>query len=162
MRISIPILAAALVVAAAAGDQPRDKDGVIREMRIDAPLAVPSTFGIKIASADEAARILPAEEHLKQFNFGQEYLLLFSWQGSGTDKLSYQIEKGNDPAVVFSLVRGFTKDKRKHIRLYAIAKNVPGDSRSRSFLIFRLRELPRSRIEVRSRLRHGRMPQGRK
>jgi hypothetical protein len=123
----VTLTAAALIVLSAACEQPGDKDGVLRELSLTVPYKGPfatATTPTKIASAEEAEKILPGEPHLKQFNFTQEYILLFAWKGSGQDKLSYRIEKGNDPAVVFTFVGGKTKDLRTHIRLYAIAKNA--------------------------------------
>jgi hypothetical protein len=56
---------------------------------------------------------------LKQVDFDKEYLLLFQWSGSGQDKLLTNIEDG--PVVAFRLVPGVTKDRKSHIRLYAVS-----------------------------------------
>src|SRR5262249_22787773 len=121
----IALTVAGLIVLSATSAQP-DKNADLRQIALPAfkgPFTGPKN-PTKIASVEELKRILPDRDLLNETNFAAEYLLLFAWQGSGEDKLSYRLERGNEPAVVFTFVGGATKDLKTHVRLYAIPKNA--------------------------------------
>lgn len=57
----------------------------------------------------------------KVVDFDKEYVLIFTWGGSGADKLTAACEKD---VVTFTLKRGLTKDIRQHAPIYALAKEA--------------------------------------
>ena len=51
-------------------------------------------------------------------------LLVFCWQGSGGDKLTYTVAESFPEQVAFALKPGATDDLRTHVKLFAVRKNV--------------------------------------
>jgi hypothetical protein len=83
----------------------------------------------KITSDTELAELVKdkdaREKITKQVDFGNEYLVLFRWSGSGGDKMSFEVKKGEaGEDVVFLLKPGLTRDLRAHAKLFAIPKNM--------------------------------------
>ena len=80
---------------------------------------------VKITSKDELAKAVEdkdtADAIAKAVDFGKEYALIFTWSGSGGDKLGAATEKD---AVVFTMTRGRTKDLRMHAHVFAVAKDA--------------------------------------
>jgi hypothetical protein len=78
-----------------------------------------------ITSAKELARAVPgegAQEKIeKQVDFDKQQVLMFSWAGSGRDRLSVTESEGK---VVFHYKRGLTKDLRPHLYFFAVRKGV--------------------------------------
>ncbi len=84
---------------------------------------------ILIGTADELAKLVQDKEaretiekavDLKQFN-----LVIFSWAGSGQDRLTSEVEKGkNGPIVKFTLIPGRTRDLRQHLKGFAVSKKA--------------------------------------
>jgi hypothetical protein len=58
---------------------------------------------------------------LKKVDLKKEYLLLFSWGGSGGDRLSFSVSK-DGKEVTFTRTLGLRDDLRSHVKLYAIPK----------------------------------------
>jgi hypothetical protein len=77
---------------------------------------------LRIRSARALAELLVNEEAraalLKQVDFKKEHLLLFSWSGSGGDRLTAAESKAGEANFEFSA--GFTDDLRRHAKLFAI------------------------------------------
>jgi hypothetical protein len=82
---------------------------------------------IVIKSAEEAAKHFgkDALETLgKEVDFKKQIVLVFAWQGSGGDKLSYTVAESLPEQIAFSLKRGLTRDLRSHSHVYALRSNV--------------------------------------
>lgn len=60
----------------------------------------------------------------KQVNFKQQFVLLFAWQGSGQDRLSFVVAESFPEQVFFSRKPGRTRDLRRHARVFALRANV--------------------------------------
>jgi hypothetical protein len=128
MRPVLLLLAVALL-ARAADPEPYDPKAMrVREVTLPA-LGLPkaAAFPLKVTGSTDLAKVSSSkatqEELKKNTNFAKEYLLIFSWAGSGGDRLSYRTEKGDKgPVVVFTLTRGRTKDLHRHQMAYAVPK----------------------------------------
>ena len=102
---------------------------VVREIKAPG-LRLPgraSPFGkpTRIAGAADLARTVPDKGERdrlgKQVDFKKEYLLLFTWFGSGGDRLGFRPGEGEDGVdVVFVYTRGRTRDFRRHVRVFAL------------------------------------------
>jgi len=137
VRIGILALAVAGLVALSAAAEDagkKDKSTVVREIELNGhwgslPKGHPSK-PINITSADELTKAISDEEVrdkiAKQVDFAKEQLVIFSWVGSGTDKLTYQVsEHRKGPYVAFTFHRGHGDDKpRPRHQIYAVAKNA--------------------------------------
>lgn len=81
-----------------------------------------------VSSADDLAKLVEdkatRETVGKAVDFKTHDLLVFCWQGSGEDKLSYAVLESFPEQIPFTLTRGRTKDLRTHTRLFAVRKNV--------------------------------------
>lgn len=82
-----------------------------------------------IKNAKELAKVVTEEgdqkKVQKQVNFRKQNLLIFAWSGSGGDRLTHSVKKGDKgTAVVFQYKRGLTKDLRRHTHAYAIKKGA--------------------------------------
>jgi hypothetical protein len=109
--------------------EPKDpKAPVAREIKVTSGLPVRKGLldkPTKITSAAELAKEVPNKDAqaaiAKQVDFKKEYLLLFAWSGSGGDRINFKVEKGKGgPEVVFAYTRGFTRDLRRHGKLFAV------------------------------------------
>lgn len=54
---------------------------------------------------------------LKEVDLKKEMILVFSWAGSGGDKLSMKTEKEE---AIFTMKPGLTRDLRQHLKIYAL------------------------------------------
>ena len=80
-----------------------------------------------LKSADDAGKHFgkdALEALTKQVDFKKQIVLVFAWQGSGGDKLEYQILESFPEQVPFSLKPGETDDIRPHVRVFALRSNV--------------------------------------
>jgi Membrane-bound lysozyme-inhibitor of c-type lysozyme len=59
-----------------------------------------------------------------QVDFEKQFLLVFAWQGSGGDRLSYTVAESFPEQIFFSMKRGLTRDLRPHVHVYALRSNV--------------------------------------
>jgi hypothetical protein len=60
----------------------------------------------------------------KNVDFKKQIVLVFAWQGSGGDKLSYVILESFPEQIPFSLKPGATDDIRSHSRVFVLRSNV--------------------------------------
>ena len=82
---------------------------------------------IVIKSQDEAAKHFgkeALEAVAKKVDFKKQIVLVFAWQGSGGDKLQYQILESFPEQIPFSLRPGATDDLRSHSHVFALRSNV--------------------------------------
>jgi len=81
-----------------------------------------------VKNAKELAKVMSDEKELdrvtKEVNWDKQYLLVFSWGGSGGDKLTSETAKVKENEVVFKYMPGLTRDFRMHMRLYAVRNGV--------------------------------------
>jgi hypothetical protein len=80
----------------------------------------------KVTSVEEFSKIFDkdvAAKLLKPVDLTKEYLLVFQWAGSGSDRLSGEAAK-DGKSVQFSYQRGLTKDLRFHCEVYVIQNGV--------------------------------------
>jgi hypothetical protein len=129
MRTMMLALAATLL-AVGSGFAEDKKDAIVRSIDAKGPNAPgrgdPSKPA-KVTSAEELEKAVgkdQAEAIGKAVDFKKEYVLVFSWSGSGGDKLTAVGEKGDKPSAVFTLKRGLTRDLRPHFYVYAVAKDA--------------------------------------
>jgi hypothetical protein len=80
-----------------------------------------------ITSQAEAAKHF-GEEALetiaRKVDFKKQIVLVFAWQGSGGDRLGYQILESYPEQIPFSLRPGVTDDLRSHSHVFALRSNV--------------------------------------
>jgi hypothetical protein len=84
-----------------------------------------ATKPTKVTTKEELAKIVSGkegvEEITKQVDLKKEYLVVFSWGGSGGDRLSFTTsETKAGPKVTFTLKRGLTRDFRMHFKVFAL------------------------------------------
>ncbi|MSU79234.1 MAG: hypothetical protein EXS16_14225 [Gemmataceae bacterium] len=74
-----------------------------------------------ITNAEELKKAIPeADEAIqKQIEFAKDKLVLFTWSGSGGDKLNATLSEDGKTAT-FTRKLGLTRDFRMHVRLFAI------------------------------------------
>ena len=132
MRTTMLMLAfLALIAPSLAAEEPEQKvpDEVAREIVLVKPIGgfrFTNGIGVKISSAEDLVQELPGQAAIaKQVDFTKEYLVMFTWRGSGGDKKSFKVEEGKDgPVVVFTTSAGQSADLKPHVRLYAITKKA--------------------------------------
>jgi hypothetical protein len=136
MRTVVPAVAAwsllLLSVALVGGQDPKGKAEIAREIVLKSFPGTSERGDVhkptRITNADELAKAVPdkawQERIAKKVDFAKEYLLLFSWAGSGQDKLTSQAWQAIVPGVEFVYTEGKTEDLRSHFRLFAVAKNL--------------------------------------
>lgn len=82
---------------------------------------------LEIKSLEDAGKHFGKEalETLKKsVDFDKQIVLVFAWQGSGQDKLEYQILESFPEQIPFSLKRGLTRDLRQHAHVYVLRNNA--------------------------------------
>lgn len=81
-----------------------------------------------ITAADEAAKLFDDDSLAlikKSVNFDKEKLLVFSWAGSGGDRIRPEMEKKDGKAtVVFHYKAGLTDDVRRHFHVFVLPKDA--------------------------------------
>ncbi len=60
----------------------------------------------------------------KQVDFEKQFVLVFAWEGSGQDRLSYNVLESFPEQIVFNYKPGLTDDLRPHVYTYALRANV--------------------------------------
>jgi hypothetical protein len=84
-----------------------------------------------ITTTEELAKVFTDPEVRKSLNssvdFTKEQMLYFGWAGSGTDRLTFAVEKNEQgrAEVVFKYRRGATDDVQSHYHLYGLPKGTP-------------------------------------
>ena len=92
------------------------------EGRVTKPTVVKSAKELANVVSDKAEQVRIA----KEVDWEKQHLLVFSWGGSGGDKLTSDVKKGKDgPEIVFTYTGGLTLDLQMHMRLYAVRNGVP-------------------------------------
>jgi hypothetical protein len=120
------MLAMLFVVAPlfAADDKPAVKEIPTKDLKVAFLKGGNATKPTEIKTADELAKSAAlkdaADAIKKQVNFEKEKLVLFSWGGSGRDKITAD-EKAPG---TFKLTRGLTRDYRMHIHLFVVPKDA--------------------------------------
>jgi hypothetical protein len=97
----------------------KPKEAVFKDASAKKPLV--------IKTAEEAGKYFAAEqlsELQKKADFKQQMLLIFAWQGSGQDKISYTIAESYPEQIFFNYEMGRTRDLRQHQQLYLLRTNV--------------------------------------
>lgn len=61
---------------------------------------------------------------VKQVDFQKQIVLIFAWQGSGGDKLTYTVAESFPEQITFAITPGLTDDKRMHSRVFILRSNV--------------------------------------
>ena len=84
------------------------------------PTEVSSEKELEKAIKDEATR----KKIAKELDLKEQVLLIFTWQGSGGDKLDYSVAESFPEQVKFTYKMGNTDDIRSHVKLYVLRKNV--------------------------------------
>ena len=96
-----------------------------RELKIEKkPEGKEGKTPVKVTSAEELAKAVAketADEIAKQVDFKNEYVVIFSWSGSGGDKLA--MDAGEKEAT-FKKTFGRTRDLRPHFHAYALPKGM--------------------------------------
>lgn len=130
MQIIAPTLCLMTAITLAADPEPKDKDAPrARELEIKGVKSAGKASGklkpTRITSAKELEEAIPDKDTRdaisKKVDLKKEYVLLFAWAGSGGDRLSFEVKKGDKgEEAVFTMKRGLTRDLRRHVKLYAI------------------------------------------
>lgn len=82
---------------------------------------------IVIRSEADAAKCFsePGIAKLKEsVDFKKQVVVVFAWRGSGQDRLSFDVAESFPEQIQFALKRGFTRDLRSHVRVFALRSNV--------------------------------------
>lgn len=85
----------------------------------DKPLVIKSVEDAAKHFSDDAIKTLK-----KEVDFDKQIVLVFSWRGSGQDKLGYSVLESFPEQIVFNFKRGRTKDLRPHTPVFALRSNV--------------------------------------
>jgi hypothetical protein len=103
-------------------DVANDKDDKIETEGGSAtkPTAVTSEEELKKAIPDETTR----KRIAKLVDFKEQTLLVFAWQGSGQDKLTYGVAESYPEQIGFTYTVGKTDDLRRHVKLFVVRNNV--------------------------------------
>jgi len=97
----------------------RPEQGVFQDALWTRPLVIASMQDAAELFSGEAMKALAG-----QVDFEKQFLLVFAWQGSGGDRLSYTVAESFPEQIFFSLQRGLTRDLRPHMHVYALRSNV--------------------------------------
>jgi hypothetical protein len=108
----------------AGGKGPKARELKVKNLKVAAKPAK-GLKPTKVTSAAELAKAVPNKDSqdaiAKELDFTKEYVLLFSWGGSGGDKLSVAVV--GDEAV-FTMKRGLTRDFRPHVKAFAVPSKL--------------------------------------
>lgn len=109
------------------------KDAEVKEIDLKGAKLKPVRGGLKdptvITSAEELAKQFEDNalqgQILKQVDLAKQKLLYFAWSGSGGDKITFEVGKGDKaPEVIFRYKPGLTRDLRPHFHLFAVPKDA--------------------------------------
>jgi hypothetical protein len=129
MRTCVMIAALGVASAALAADKPAVREIPAKDLKVTAPRGGKATEPMVFTAAADVARSPvvggAADEIKKQVDFDKEKLVAFAWGGSGQDKLAADLKTVDKKATaLFTYTRGFTRDLRRHVRLYAVPKDA--------------------------------------
>lgn len=131
-RLFAALAAAVVLVAAAPAEEKKLKEAIVeiandkadkietKDGKWNTPMAVTSEKELEKAIPDEETR----KRIAKLVDFKEQVLLVFAWEGSGGDKLEYVVLESYPEQIKFSYKAGATDDLRKHVKLFALRKNV--------------------------------------
>lgn len=120
----------AFLGGALAAEKPA-KNGVVDAIALDKSAKIEVKPGkwnepASVTTEAELKKLIPDEATqkrlMKEVDLKTHILLIFSWLGSGGDKLEYAILESFPEQVKFSLKGGLQSDVRKHIKLFAVKK----------------------------------------
>ncbi|MFP6693802.1 MAG: hypothetical protein VB875_12325 [Pirellulales bacterium] len=98
--------------------------------RANEPTVIKDKAGLVESFTDKSSQ----DAALKQINFNKEILLIFRWAGSGQDRIAATSKKtGESIQVVFGYTRGLTRDLRRHLKIYAVAKDAKWKVETKGF-----------------------------
>lgn len=105
---------------------------VVRLLAIkDLPFKSEASLGkpIVIGTAEELAKSVEDKEVrdsiAKAIDFTKENFVVFAWSGSGGDKLSLAVDKGEKGPIVVTVFKGgLTRDLRQHVHAFAVSKDA--------------------------------------
>src|SRR5262249_53181362 len=129
--LALAVLLLPVLVRAQPSPEPVDEKTAVRKLDVPGPMG---RFGrgawdrpAQVTSAAELDKALPdaatAAAVAKAAKFAEERVLVFSWGGSGGDRLSYSVAKEKGKLVaVFMRRAGRTDDLRRHFHVYAVKK----------------------------------------
>jgi hypothetical protein len=112
------------VPAIAADDKPAVKEIATKDLKVTFPKGGKATEPTEIKTADDLAKspVLKdsADDIKKQVDFAKEKLVLFTWSGSGGDRI-IPVE---NTAGGFIHSLGLTRDLRMHVKLFVVPKDA--------------------------------------
>ena len=128
-RLVALFLAALLPAAAPARSddpEPMPPKCEAREIEVQTGLDVRGPFGdpVRVKTREQLTAVLGNKQAeaaiLAKVKFGKEHLLIFSWSGSSTDRLT--AAKGKDGEIVFEFVAGESNEVVRvlHSRLFVV------------------------------------------
>ncbi len=134
---AIAVILTMITVVLAQSPEPKEKKGHEGEREIDIKGLKIDTAesgklqSIKITTEKEFEEAIPDKDARtalsKKIDLKKEYLLLVKWAGSGGDRLYFETikdKKQGEAVCVFTMKRGLTRDLRRHVKLFAIPKEV--------------------------------------
>ena len=80
-----------------------------------------------IRTVEEAGRYFSEDaraELVRHVDFEKQILLVFTWRGSGQDKLEYAVAKSFPEQITFTIKPGQTRDLRPHLHMFVLRSNV--------------------------------------
>ncbi len=81
-----------------------------------------------VASNEEEAKKLFDEKSLeklkKEVDFEKQIVVVFSWRGSGGDKIQSIVQESFPERVRFSRKQGLTRDLKHHVHVFVLRNNV--------------------------------------
>ena len=95
------------------------KTSVFENSAWNQPIVIKSIEDAKKSLGSDALKTLA-----KSVDFQKQFVLVFAWQGSGGDELTYKILKSFPEQIVFSRKAGLTRDLRSHARVFALRSGV--------------------------------------
>ena len=82
---------------------------------------------VVLISADEASKYFKKDvvaKWAKKINFDKQMIFVWSWRGSGQDRMEPYISQANPKKVLFYNEQGSTKDFSEHLYVYAVRKDI--------------------------------------
>ncbi len=80
-----------------------------------------------IKTAQEAGEFFDAaqlEKLVDQVDFNKQQVLVFAWQGSGQDRLTFEVAESYPEQIFFRFKAGRTRDLRSHTQVFSLRANV--------------------------------------
>ncbi len=84
------------------------------------PTTITSKKELEKAVTDETAQGVLA----KAVDFDKEKIVLFTWAGSGQDKVNHMVSDAKPVEITFTYAPGRTRDLRQHSKAFAVPKDA--------------------------------------